>query len=71
MQLSPLLTLQFSSQAKLETTAAEAQLEAPNATVAHQVEHNAEQVEAAAKQAALAASVEFPKPLEVIHKHFS
>jgi len=42
-------------QARHETTAADAQINAPNSAVAREVEHNAEQVHDAAKQAASAA----------------
>ena len=44
-------------QAKFETTAAEAERSAPNRGVAKEVEHNAEQAQGVAKQAALAAHV--------------
>lgn len=44
-------------QAQFETTAAEAERNAPNRAVAQEVEQNAEQVQGVAKQAALAAHV--------------
>ena len=44
-------------QAKFETTAAEAERSAPNRAVAQEVEHNADQAQGVAKQAALAAHV--------------
>lgn len=46
-------------QAKFETTAAEAERDAPNPAIAQEIETNAENIQATAEQAAAAASVCF------------